>query len=297
MPPPPSSRRFAHRLRWTLALLVAAAGATHAEEAPPELGPLEFGLAPYISVRPLMALFQPLAGFLEARLGRRVLLVTAPSLREFDERVLAGGYEVAMLAPQTARLAQKEAGYVPLLRIADDLYGVFLVAEASPLASLKELTKATIAFPDPFTATAHLGRETVASLGIDPAQIVYPPGFQDSLPMSLRRGEYQVALMNASAFLQLKPEEREGVRVLAETRRIPHVMFLARADVPPERQAALRTAIEEFMTSPAGQQFTRLSGLTAVRPPGEGEMRKLDSLAQEHRRLLEDWRKTRSGSR
>lgn len=283
---------IARRRAWALALAIALTGAARADD-----DTLELGLAPYISVRPLMTLFQPLADFLEERLERKVLLVTAPSLREFDERILAGGYEAAMAAPQAARLAQKEAGYVPLLRVSDDLYGVFLVTQASPVVSLKDLANADIAFPDAFTATAHLGRETIASLGIDPARIVYPQGFQDSLPMSLRRGEYQAALMNGSAFHQLKPEEREGVRVLAETRRISHVIFLAHRDVTPERQAALRAAIEQFMLSPVGTQFSRLSGLTGVRPLGEGELRRLDSLAQEHKRLLEESRKTRSSVR
>jgi len=288
----PPAQGFARWPRLTVALLLALASPARAQELP-----LELGLAPYISVRPLMALFQPLASFLEERLGRPVLLVTAPSLREFDERVLAGGYEVAMLAPQTARLAQKEAGYVPLLRVSDDLYGVFLVTEASPMASMKDLGNATIAFPDAFTATAHLGREAVATLGLSPTQIVYPLGFQDSLPMSLRRGEYGVALMNGSAFYQLKPEQREGVRVLAETRHIPHVMFVAHPDMPAARQAAVRAAIEEFMASPAGHQFSGLSGLSGVRAPTESELRKLDSLAQDHKRLLDESRKARSGSR
>ena len=275
--------------RMAVALFLVLSGHARAQEQP-----LELGLAPYISVRPLMTLFQPLATFLAERLERPVLLVTAPSLREFDERVLGGEYELAMLAPQSARLAQKEAGYVPLLRVSDDLYGVFLVTETSPLISMKEVGKAAIAFPDAFTATAHLGREAVAALGLSPTQIVYPSGFQDSLPMSLRRGEYGVALMNGSAFYQLKPEQREGVRVLAETRRIPHVMFLAHPDMPAARQAAVRAAIEEFMTSPAGRQFSSLSGLSGVRAPTEADLRKLDALAQEHKRLLDDSRKARS---
>lgn len=283
------------RARWTGLALVLALGL--AGQAPAQEPPLEFGLAPYISVRPLLALFQPMAIFLEGRLERPVLLVTAPSLREFDERVLAGSYELAMVAPQTARLAQKEAGYVPLLRVSDDLYGVFLVPESSPLTSMKELSKATIAFPDPFTETAHLGREVVATLGLNPAQIAYPPGFQDSLLISLRRGEYEVALMNASAFHQMKPEEKEGVRVLGETHRISHVMFVAHPEMPGARQAAIRAALEEFMTSPLGRQFSAQSGLSGVRPLNEGEMKKLDALAQEHKRLLDEARKSRSGPR
>jgi phosphonate transport system substrate-binding protein len=259
--------------------------------------PLEFGLAPYIGVRPLMALFDPMAAFLERHLKRPVLLVTAPSLREFDARALAGRYELAMLAPQAARLAQREAGYVPLLRVSDDLYGVFLVPEESPLHSLKGLGRAPIAFPDRFTATAHLGRETVAALGLAPERIVYPPGFQDSLLVSLRLGSHEVVLMNGSAFHQMKPEQKEGVRVLGETRRIAHVMFLAHPGLPPAQQALIRDAIEAFWASPEGQRFSVQSGLSGVRPLTESELRALDPLAREHKRLLDEARMAESDLR
>jgi phosphonate transport system substrate-binding protein len=280
-------------LLW-LAALLPFAQAGHARA---QTQPLEFGLAPYISVRPLMALFQPVAAFLEKRLERPVLLVTAPSLREFDERALAGGYEVAMLAPQAARLAQREAGYVPLLRVSDDLYGVFLVPEDSPLRSLKNLGETPIAFPDRFTATAHLGRETVAALGLAPDRIVYPPGFQDSLLVSLRRGEHEVALMNGSAFHQMKPEQKEGVRVLGETRRITHVIFMAHPGVPAAQQALIRDALVEFWASSEGQRFSAQSALSGVRPPTESELRALDPLAREHKRLLDEARKAEAAAR
>lgn len=279
-------------LLWLAALLCLIPGGYARAQTPP----LEFGLAPYISVRPMMALFEPMATFLEKRLERPVLLVTAPSLREFDARVLAGGYELAMLAPQAARLAQREAGYVPLLRVSDDLYGVFLVPEDSPLRSLKELGQTPIAFPDRFTETALLGREAVVALGVAPDRIVYAPGFQDSLPTSLRRREHEVALMNGSAFHQMKPEQKEGLRVLGETQRIPHVMFLVHPSMPQAQQALIRDAIQEFWSSPEGQRFSAQSGLSGVRPPTENELRTLDPLAREHKRLLDEERKGESAS-
>ena len=139
-----SSRAF--RVCVVALLMVMLQSATRAADE----DPLEFALAPYISVRPLMAMFQPLASYLQERLKRPVLLVTAPSLREFDERVLARSYELAMTAPQTARLAQKEAGYVPLLRMSNDLYGVFLVPVGNSAHSLKDMIGETFAFPDRF---------------------------------------------------------------------------------------------------------------------------------------------------
>jgi len=260
--------------------------------------PLEFALAPYISVRPLMAMFQPLASYLQERLKRPVLLVTAPSLREFDERVLARSYELAMTAPQTARLAQKEGAYVPLLRMSNDLYGLFLVPVGSSAHSLKDMIGESIAFPDRFTATAHLGKEALHGLGMDASKIVYPPGFQDSLLTSLVRGEMPILLMNSSAFYQMREEQKIGVRVLGETRHIPHVMFLARSDMSAQRQSDVRTAIGEFMEQTAeGKKFIAQTGLTGVRPPTDVELRSLDSLAQEHKHLLEEARAAGGASR
>jgi phosphonate transport system substrate-binding protein len=276
-----------------LLVMLQAATTCAAEE-----DPLEFALAPYISVRPLMAMFQPLASYLQERLKRPVLLVTAPSLREFDERVLARSYELAMTAPQTARLAQKEAGYVPLLRMSNDLYGVFLVPVGSSAHSLKDMAGESIAFPDRFTATAHLGKEALHGLGVDASKIAYPPGFQDSLLTSLMRGEMPVLLMNSSAFYQMREEQKAGVRVLGETRHIPHVMFLARSDMSAQWQSEVRTAISEFMEqSVEGKKFIAQTGLTGVRPPTEAELRSLDSLAQEHKRLLEETRAAGAASR
>ena len=282
--------RFASRHARPVALLLLLLNAANVRAAEEE-APLEFALAPYISVRPLMAMFQPLASHLEERLKHPVLLVTAPSLREFDDGVLGRKYELAMVAPQTARLAQKEAGYQPLLRMTNDLYGVFLVQVDSHARAMKDIAGESIAFPDRFTATAHLGKETMRALGMDTGNISYPKGFQDSLLTSLARGEVQVVLMNSSAFFQMRDEQRAGVRVLGETRHIPHVMFLARSDMPAQRQSEVRDAISEFMEQTTeGRKFITQTGLTGVRPPTDSELRSLDSLAQAHKHLLEEAR-------
>lgn len=280
--------------RWlrAIALLVAATAlpyralADQSAEAPPTL---EIGLAPYISTRPLLTLFQPLAVHLQKRLGREVLLVTAPTLREFDQRALKGAYEFAMLSPQAGRLAQKEAGYVPLLRVADDLFGVLLVPASSKAAAPRDLAGRRIALPDRLTSTAQLGREMLVAEGLDGDRILYPPGFQDSILLSLLRGEIDAMVMNGSAFHQMAPATKARVRVVMETRRISHVIFLARGDVSGEAQRSMRAAIVEFFeATPEGARFARQTGLTGVRAPTDAELRALDPYAQEHRRLLNE---------
>lgn len=288
--------------RWlrpvTLAMLATAlpslALADPSAEGP---APLEIGLAPYISTRPLLTMFQPLAAHLQKRLGREVLLVTAPSLREFDQRALKGGYEFAMLSPQASRLAQKDAGYVPLLRVSDDLFGVLLVPAASKATAPRDLAGLRIALPDRFTTTSLLGRELLVAEGLDGDNVVHPPGFQDSILLSLLRGEIDAMVMNGSAFHQMAPETKAKVRVLTETRRISHVMFLARSDVSAEAQRSMRTAIVEFFeATPEGTRFAKQTGLTGVRVPTDAELKALDPYALEHRRLLNETPAARSSN-
>ncbi|MEO8039697.1 MAG: PhnD/SsuA/transferrin family substrate-binding protein [Betaproteobacteria bacterium] len=158
--------------------------------ADPDAGPskpLEFALAPYIGTRPLLAMFQPLADYLEQRIGREVLLVTAPSLREFERRARNGEYEIAMMSPQRARPAQMTSGYVPLLRVTNDLYGVLVVPEASNVRSVRDLAQRRIALPDRLTVTARLGRELLNTAGVDERSIVYPRAFQSTRARSRTR--------------------------------------------------------------------------------------------------------------
>lgn len=268
-------------------LAVALTAGTAPASAQQDTAPLEFALAPYISTRPLLTMFQPLAAHLQKRLGREVLPVTAPTLREFDLRALKGTYELAMMSPQGARLAQKDAGYVPLLRVTDDLFGVVVVPRDSAFQNLRDLAGHPIALPDRFTTTAQLGEELLASAGLSGNNILHPAGFQDSILLSMLRGEVEAMVMNGSAFHQMAPETKARVRVLAETRRISHVMFLARGDMAPNLQRTIRAAIVEFFeATPEGRQFSRQTGLTGVRPPMDSELKALDPYALEHRRLL-----------
>ena len=158
-------------------------------------------------------------------------------MREFDLRALKGTYELAMLSPQAARLAQTEAGYVPLLRVTDDLCGVLLVPKDSVFQSPRDLAGHRIALPDRFTTTAQLGKELLAAAGLNGDDILHPPGFQDSILLSMLRGDIDAMVMNSSAFHQMAPETKARVRVLAETRRISHVMFLARGDMAADTAA------------------------------------------------------------
>lgn len=252
---------------------------------------LEFGLPPYISTRTLMALFKPLANFLEQRLKQPVMMVTAPNTTQFDDRLLQNQYDIAIVSPHMVRLTQRDQTYEPLLRFTADLYGILLVRADSPYHSLRDLAGQPIAFPPRSTTTYLLGRELLERHGLASARLIDSQGFQDTLILGLLRGDFPSALVNTFALSRASAADRGLVRQIAQTRRMPHMMFVARASMARADREIVLSAITDFMEkTPEGAQFLAETGLGGVRTPSEFELRHLDTLAAEHRKLWEEQR-------
>jgi phosphonate transport system substrate-binding protein len=253
--------------------------------------PLEFGLAPYISTRTLLAMFQPMVGYIERRMERPIILVTAPGLDEFDNNLAGGAYDFAIVSPHTARLAQREQVYEPLLRFTADLSGVILVKTESPIQSVRELNGQVIAFPQRTSVTALLGRDLFDKVGLAMSKVQYPHKFQDSLLQGLIRGQYPAALVNTFVLSRATASDRAQVRQIGQTRKIAHLMLVARTNLPVAERETLQSIVMDFMMkTPEGAQFLRETGLGGVRPPTEAELRSLDVLAAEQKRIWEELR-------
>ena len=78
---------------------------------------IEIGILPTLSTRTILATYQPLREYVEEKLGQPVTLVTAADYRTFLDRTQRGEYRFVVTAPHYARLAQSEAGYVPMVRL------------------------------------------------------------------------------------------------------------------------------------------------------------------------------------
>ena len=256
---------------------------------------LDFGLAPYISTRTLVAMFKPLSSHLERALHRPVMLVTAPRLEDYDNRLSERAYDLAIVSPHTARILQRDHSYHPLLRFTADLYGVLLVKADSSIHSLRELGDESIAFPQRTSVTSLLGKELLEKNGVGTANVHYPHSFQDSVLLGLVQGEYGAALVNSFVLGRATQEQRAQVRQLGQTRKISHLMLVARTDLSQQERDNVQSAVMEFIDrTPEGAKFLKETGLGGVRPPTESDLRSLDTLAAEQRRI---WEELRIGAR
>jgi phosphonate transport system substrate-binding protein len=263
------------------ALLLGLSGLVRAEApgAGSAAAPLELGVFPYLSTRAILGVYQPLQQYLQRQLKRPVLVVTAPDMRTFVERTQAGAYPFVVTAPHFARLAQQDAGYRPLLRAKRDLVGIVLVAGDGPVRQLADLRGKTVAVPDSLAIITQLGLALLKDNGLMPGRDVTMEEMpsHNSAVIAVKQGAVAAAIVSATAFGQMPPEQKAGVRVLGQTAQVPHVMLLARRDVPAREVSRFVQLVQAFVeTTPEGGKFIDTLGYLGLRPPTEAELRSLD---------------------
>lgn len=247
--------------------------------AGPAAAPLEIGVFPYLSTRAVLGIYRPFQQYLEKHLQRPVFIVTAPDMRTFVERTQAGAYPIVVTAPHFARFAQQEAGYRPLLRAKRDLVGVVLVREGSAIRHVADLRGKTVGVPDALTIVTQLGLDLLRQNGLQPGRDVTIEEMpsHNSAVLAVKRHAVAAAIVSVTAFRQMTEEQRAGVRVLAQTAHVPHVMMLARRDIPPQEVDRFVRAVQTFVdATPEGGRFIDTIGYLGLRPPTEAELRSLD---------------------
>jgi phosphonate transport system substrate-binding protein len=245
----------------------------------PSGAPLEVGVFPYLSTRALLGAYHPLQQYLEDNLQRPVMIVTAPDMRTFVERTQAGAYPFVVTAPHFARLAQQEAGYRPQLRAKRDLVGVLLVSDRGDIRSVPDLRGKTLATPDALAIITQLGLGLLKAHGLVPdkdVKIEEMPSHSSAV-LAVKHGAVAAAVVSMTAFMQMASDQKAGVRVLAQTMHVPHVMLLARPDLPRRDVDRFVKLVRQFVEqTPEGKRFIDGLGYLGLRSPTEAELRSLD---------------------
>ena len=261
----------------------------HLAAQPPAL---EIAIAPFLSTRTLLARYQPLQAYLEQKLQRPVLLVTAPDFRTFAERTQRGEYRYAITAPHFARLAQKAAGYRPMLMAKAKLVAIAVVDKNSPLRNLAELRGKTVAVPDPLAFVSMLGAQLLRASGLVPGKDVAlrPALSHNSAVLSVLRGESAAAFTTAALLMKQMPEEiKGGVRVLAATEGFPNTTYLAHPKAPAEEVAQMTATLLEFAEeTPQGRKlYGETLGHLGLVVPSPRDLQRLDPFVSELKALLD----------
>jgi phosphonate transport system substrate-binding protein len=265
-----------------LALLSPAAFAGQAAK------PLEFGVFPNLSARTVVTMYQPLRAYLEKQLGRPVNIYTAPTFKAFVERSLKREYDLMLAAPHFSRLAETDAGYIPLAVYSRELRAILVVPKGSPYKSVADLKGESVAVPDSLALMSMFAVQMLRDNGLTPGKDVFLVNVRghDNAVLSAIHGESAAAATSAAPLGQMPDDVKNRVRVLATSDKVPHQAFMASPKLPPAEVERLRQLLLEFALTPEGRAFLETNKFGGLRPIAAGELKQLDPYAAEARKIL-----------
>lgn len=276
------------RLKAVLALAALALTGLSPVHAAGSETPLRFGVFPNLSARALVQLYQPMQAYLEKALGQPVIIYSAPDFRTFLERTYNREYDLVVIAPHLARLAQSEADYLPLFSYTQELHALVVTAKTSAIHNLEDLRGKTVALPDRLAIIPVLGLRLLRNQGLQPDgdfKPLYAASHSNSA-LAVQRGDAQGAIVGSMPYAQFPDELRNSLRVLAQSEAIPNQFLLASPHLAAPQIEALRKALSAFAASAEGRRFLENNGFGGLKPATDAELRKMETYARDVQTLL-----------
>lgn len=262
------SRRAAgiRLLGLTLAGLAGRLGA--AQEAGAE--PLRFGVVPQQSTRVLVERWTPLLQYLEQYLGVGLQFETARDIPTFEQRLLAGEYDLAYMNPYHYTVFHETTGYLPLVKESEPLRGIIVVPVESPLQSVEDLRGLTLAFPSPTAfAASVLPRTFLLRSGI-PFEVSYVAS-HDSVYRAVAMGLHPAGGGVARTFRALEPALRERLRVLWTTPPLTPHAVAAHPRVDAALAERVRALLVDMAARPRGRDILETLGFDRFEPAQDAD--------------------------
>jgi ABC-type phosphate/phosphonate transport system substrate-binding protein len=197
---------------------VAALASTGRAVAHPHGEPLLIGLAPQQDPAKVYQMMQPFVQYLEREVSYKFTFETAPSIEEFQRRVLEGRYDVWWGNPLTYIQANRTIGYVAIARDTGRIAGLLVTRKDGP-STAKDLAGKKIAYsaPDAIGATL-LVRDYLITSGVpaDAVKVVYT-GTHDSAYRAVLDGHADAAGGVPRSFAALDATDRDRLQIIGRT--------------------------------------------------------------------------------
>lgn len=253
---PPQACKVRSKIAYSIWLCVLIYGGAWGQERSIEQ-PLRLGLLPYLSSQKLITTFAPLANFLEKKLHRKVVLVTAPDFASYFKRVNLGQYDVYFTAPHFAAYAEEKLQHRRLVRPERNLRGTFVVPIDSKVMSIADMGGKLLATPDSLAVISILAERILKKHGLSPGRHVFIryASSHNNAMATVVEGRSDAAIALSAYYDKLESTQKAHLRILAITPPIPHAMFMANSDLPQTLYDAVLKALLVFPGSNEGRVF------------------------------------------
>ncbi len=269
------------RRRFCLGAAALLAGTRPALAVAPET--LRLGVMPVYGVRTLMKRYDPIRAYVARLLGQPVRIETAPDFRRFLSSILAREFDIVVAAAHFARIAQLDAGWVPLAQFKPD-HGTLLIVRAGEAPKrVADLAGKEVAVVDRLAVTVMDGLNYLASQGLktDVDYKVVEYRNHTSVVHALLSGASEMAVATTHGLNQIPADQRARIAVYKHVSDIPAFVILAAPGLPKQAIDRLSAGLAIFANEPEGLEFLEQNSDTGLVAADEAMMRRSDAYLEE----------------
>jgi len=219
--------------------------------------PIIIGIAPQQEPSKVQAMWQPVLRYLDREVGHAFAFETAPSIEEFQKRVLEGRYDIWWGNPLTYIQASKRLGYVAIARDTTRIAGLLVTLKEGGVKSAKELLGKKIAYsaPDAIGGTL-LVQNYLARAGVAPDQVeTLYTGSHDSAYRAVLEGRADAAGGVPRSFNALDAAQRERLVILMRTEEVAPQPFAVHPRLYRSVVTKIQRALLKLNWAPEGQDL------------------------------------------
>jgi phosphonate transport system substrate-binding protein len=207
--------------------------------------------------------FEEFTHLVQKAMGKPVLIVSARNRDRLQENLKKGAYPLLLARPNDVPAqAVRDWGYQVIAVAKEPSQCWLVVPKDSTIKTIGDIKGKTIVTPDQYSNMWRVANAMLRDAGIDMSrEAVKSMRDQQAIAWSLQNGFYQVGVINSVSGVA-KTWEKNGGRVVAKSRDLPNMPFIASPDITPEQLARLRTAVVGLDKTDEGRVILKKIGLT-----------------------------------
>jgi len=263
-----------------LLLYLLSGAVVEAQEADQET--FSVGVIPQFDAQKIYEIWSPILKQLEKATGHHFRLQGTPTISEFEKEFNAGRFDFAYMNPYNLLLANREQGYIPLVRdVEKQLHGILVVKKENPMNSPAALNGKKVSFPAPNALGASLmvraDLHDIFNVDIEPHYVrTHSSVFLNVvLGLTIAGGGVQKTLNQQPAAI------RNQLKVIYRTRDVAPHPFAAHPRVPQKIIAQVKNALLEMGRTEHGKTMLNKVPVYSIGPGSIADYTPLNKIGLE----------------
>ena len=197
--------------------------------------PLRFGVFPFKSPKAMLKLFMPVARQLESEIGRPVQIVSAPNASQYNERAIAGDYDLIWPCNTCYFKIHSKAGYTAVAQGYPSFHGIVITRKDSGITQLSQLKgkKVAAAWKNSYAAYKFFSNK-MKELGFSPPEdfSVSFLGKLDTIIFSVIGRHHDAGAIRQDALYSSRFDRvRDQLSIIYTSQEVPQFPFAVKPDM------------------------------------------------------------------